>query len=58
MNILFIFCFVDNIVWVDDGIVFSCFLISSLFFVIYVIYYNGKKIKKNRFGYYKICNVK
>ncbi|CAH3158834.1 unnamed protein product, partial [Pocillopora meandrina] len=58
MNTSFISCSADNTVWVNDGIVFSCSSISSPSPATYVIYHNGKKIKKNRSGYHKICNVK
>lgn len=58
MNTSFISCSSDNTAWVNDGIVFTCSSVSSPSPATYVIYYNGKIIKKNKSGYHKICNVK
>lgn len=58
INVSFISCSSDNTAWVNDGIVFSCSSVSSPSPATYVIYHNGKIIKKNKSGYHKICNVK
>ncbi|XP_078379831.1 hemicentin-2-like isoform X2 [Oculina patagonica] len=58
MNTSFISCSSDNTAWVNDGIVFTCSSVSSPSPATYIIYHNGKIIKKNKSGYHKICNVK
>ena len=58
MNTSFISCASNNAAWVNDGVVFSCSSVSSPSPATYVIYHNGKIIRKNKSGYHKICNVK
>ena len=58
MNTSYISCSSDNTAWVNDGVVFTCSSVSSPSPATYVIYHNGRIIKKNKSGYHKICNVK
>lgn len=58
MNTSFISCSSDNTAWVNDSVVFSCSSVSRPSPATYVIYHNGKIIRKNKSGYHKICNVK